>query len=408
VTGLDELLRRLTPQVVGTLVRRHGMFDLCEDAVQEALAVAASSWPEEGIPDNPRAWLVRVAARRLTDYVRADQARRRREEFHAASDYRWSPAADDPAEQDRDDSLALLFLCCHPALNLPSQIALTLRSVGGLTTEEIASAYFVPVSTMGQRISRAKQRLRDAGARFAMPTPDEAPDRLAAVLHVLYLVFNEGYRATAGESLVRTDLTTEAIRLTRQLHALLPDDGEVAGLLALMLLTDARRAVRVAPDGSVVPLSEQDRGAWDRDLIAEGVGLLSHALRHTPLGPYQLQAAIAAIHDEAPSTEATDWPQILGLYTLLEKIAPSPIVALGRAVALAMVSGPEAGLRVVSRLEDDRVLAKHHSLLAVRAHLSELAGETDQARDLFLAAARRTTSEPEKRYLERKARSLST
>jgi RNA polymerase sigma factor (sigma-70 family) len=406
---IEDVVRELAPQVLGLLVRRYGMFDLCEDAVQEALLAAVRQWPTDGLPEHPRAWLHTAAQRRLTDHVRGDSARRRREEADfvtQAPDARYSPAADETTPGD--DSLILLFLCCHPILTEPSQVALTLRSVGGLTTDEIASAYLVPSATMGQRISRAKKQLAQAGTSFTMPSSDELPARLDAVLRVLYLIFNEGYTVSSGPALSRPDLTTEAIRLTRALHRTLPSDGEVAGLLALMLLTEARHAARTGPDGALIPLADQDRTTWDRTLIDEGVALVSAALRGTPLGPYQLQAAIAAIHDEADDDASTDWPQILGLYDLLERIAPNPVVTLNRAVALAMVSGPSVALALLDDLASDLRLARHHRLPAVRGHLLAMAGQADTARDCFLAAARGTTSLPEKRYLEAKARALTS
>jgi RNA polymerase sigma factor (sigma-70 family) len=407
--AIDDLLRELAPQVLGVLVRRHGRFDLCEDAVQEALLAAAVQWPDEGLPDQPRGWLVTVASRRLVDQIRSEEARRRREEAVGAG------AANDPTDggglgQDRpgdhDDTLTLLFLCCHPSLSAPSQLALTLRAVGGLTTAEIARAFLVPEATMAQRISRAKQRIRAAGATFAPPPPAERDERLRVVLHVLYLVFTEGSTASTGPDLHRTDLTTEAIRLTRAVHRLLPDDGEVAGLLALMLLTDARRPARTRADGTLVPLAEQDRNRWRHDLAAEGCALVERTLATAPLGPYQLQAAIAAVHAEAARADDTDWPQILALYGLLERVAPNPVVTLNRAVAVAMVHGPKAGLDLLTTLEADDRLADHHRLHAVRAHLLELTGERDAARASYRAAADRTTSEPERRYLDARAARL--
>ncbi|MEP7177967.1 MAG: sigma-70 family RNA polymerase sigma factor [Pseudonocardiales bacterium] len=397
----EDLLRELTPQVLATLTRRQGMFDQCEDAVQEALLAAATQWPDAGIPANPRAWLLTVAERKLIDKIRSDAARRRREE--SADVVTQVPSADDERALDRDDSLTLLFMCCHPALTPPSQIALTLRSVGGLSTTQLAAAFLVPEATMAQRISRAKKVLRDAGAHFTMPSPDETPARLAAVLLVLYLIFNEGYTATSGRDLINIDLTAEATRLTRALHRLLPADGEVSGLLALMLLTDARRSARVSHDGTIVPLAEQDRTRWDHDLLTEGIELISTALTTSALGPYQLQAAIAAVHTEAADTASTDWPQILGLYALLDEIEPNPIVTLNRAIALAMVHGPRAGLRPLESLDTDERIVRHHRLPAVRAHLLEMAGDAAAARDEYLAAARRTTSLPEQRYLHAKA-----
>jgi RNA polymerase sigma factor (sigma-70 family) len=402
-------VRRLVPEVLSALVRRHGHFDACEDAVQEALLAAAAQWPVQGWPDNPKAWLVTVASRRLTDQLRSNAARRRREETEAA---RTPPPLDGADFGDagsppaRDDTLTLLFLCCHPALSPASQVALTLRAVGGLSTAEIAGAFLVPEATMAQRISRAKQRIKAAGATFELPPRAEHARRLGVVVHVLYLIFNEGYTATSGTQLVRAELTAEAIRLARQLHRVVPGNTEVAGLLALMLLTDARRPARTAPDGSLVPLSEQDRTLWNADAIAEGVALVTRALSTGPLGPYQLQAAIAAVHDEAPTAEATDWPQILALYALLERVAPNPMATLNRAVALAMVQGPAAGLAVLDTLStDDRIAASHH-LLSVRAHLLEMAGDHDAARAGYREAARRTTSEPERRHLLTRAARL--
>jgi len=388
---LEDLLRELTPQVLGVLVRRYGRFDACEDATQEALLRAATRWPVDGVPGNPRGWLVTVAAHRLLDELRGEQARRRREDavMPAAS-------AEPPApEPDRDDSLDLLFLCCHPALSTPSQIALTLRAVGGLTTAQIAAAFLVPEATMAQRISRAKQTIRTSGVPFG----DAGADRLGAVLHVLYLIFNEGYTATTGPDLTVPRLSDEAIRLMRSLRRLLPRDGEVAGLLALMLLTDARRLARVRPDGSPVLLADQDRSRWDRSRIAEGIALITEALPEGPVGPYQLQAAIAAVHDEAEHIDATDWPQILGLYELLEQVEPGPMVTLNRTVAVAMVHGPAAALDLLATVESDARLARHHRLFATRAHLLELAGDHAAAAADYREAARRTTSLPERRQL---------
>ena len=406
---VEGLLRELAPQVLGVLVRRYGQFDLCEDAVQEALLAAAVQWPADGVPERPRGWLVTVASRRMTDQVRGESARRRREEAVATAspaDEWVAPGADADLPAAADDTLTLLFLCCHPALSPPSQVALTLRAVGGLTTAQVARAFLVPEATMAQRISRAKQTIKAAGARFAMPPPAERPERLRVVLQVLYLVFNEGYTASSGPDLQRADLTTEAIRLARELHRLLPGDGEVAGLLALLLLTDARRPARSRPDGSLVPLAEQDRSRWDADAIAEGVALISSALARAPVGPYQLQAAIAAVHDEAARADDTDWRQILVLYELLAQVAPSPVVTLNHAVALAMVRGPEAGLELLATLDGDGRMAGNHRLEAVRAHLLELAGDTAAARERYRAAARHTTSLPEQRYLEGRAARL--
>ena len=397
---VEDLLHRLAPQVLGALVRRYGRFDACEDAVQEALLAAALQWPVEGEPDNPSGWLITVASRRLTDQLRSEHARRRREETLASE----VP----PGEAvDEDDTLTLLFMCCHPALSPPSQLALTLRAVGGLTTAQIASAFLVPEATMAQRISRAKQRIRATEIPFGMPPEPEWSERLRVVLHVLYLIFNEGYTATSGPDLQRLELTREAIRLTREVRRLLPEDGEVAGLLALMLLTDARRAARTRPDGALVPLAKQDRALWDRGLIREGVDLVSDTLARAPLGPYQAQAAIAAIHDEAPRAQDTDWPQILALYDVLERLSPNPMVTLNRAVAVAMVHGPQAGLRLLETLDDDDRVAAHHRLEVVRGHLLEMAGDHAAATTSYRTAARRTTSLPERRYLEGRAARLA-
>ncbi|MFE4053006.1 RNA polymerase sigma factor [Streptomyces sp. YIM B13518] len=408
----EDLLRELAPQVLGALVRRYGVFDACEDAVQEALLAAALQWPATGVPDNPRGWLVTVASRKLVDRIRSDSARRRREDTLALATPQaelLGHAADTVPDADRDDSLALLFLCCHPALSPASRIALTLRAVGGLTTAQIAAAFLVPEATMAQRISRAKQTVKTSGVPLAVPEGTDLTERLAAVRHVLYLVFNEGYTTTGGTDatgLTAPELSTEAIRLTRLLHRLVPDDTETAGLLALMLLTDARRPARTGPSGELVPLAEQDRGRWDRRLVAEGVDLISRTLPRGRVGPYQLQAAIAAVHDEAEDTDATDWPQILALYELLERFGPNPMVSLNRAVAVAMVHGPGAGLDLVTALEADRRTARHHRLLATRAHLLELLGDHEAAAASYREAARRTTSAPERRHLSARAHRL--
>ena len=406
---VEDLLRELAPQVLAALVRRYGQFQLCEDASQEALLAAALQWPSGGRPENPRGWLITVASRRLMDQVRSEQSRRTREELIAVatpqSELLGPPADAEPA--DSDDSLALLFGCCHPDLSSASRIALTLRAVGGLSTEQIAAAFGVPEATMAQRISRAKQTISGTGFDFSLPVGAERTERLRAVLHVLYLVFNEGYTATAGDALTVPTLSQEAIRLTRWLHRLLPDDGEVAGLLALMLLTDARRPARTRPDGSLVPLAEQDRQQWDQGQIAEGIALISAALPRGEVGPYQLQAAIAAVHDEAKTMADTDWPQILGLYDLLERAAPNPFTALNRAVAVAMVHGADAGLEVLATLATDNRMARHHRLLAARGHMRELAGDTDAAAADYLDAARRATSLPERRYLALQAARLT-
>jgi RNA polymerase sigma factor (sigma-70 family) len=408
VSGADveSLLRQLAPQVLGAVVRRYGNFDTAEDAVQEALLAAATQWPSDGVPDNPKGWLVTVAARRLTDLLRSEQARRRREDTVARWELPRQQADPTDSTADSDDTLILLFMCCHPALAAPAQIALTLRAVGGLTTAEVARAFMVSEATMTRRITRAKQQIKDSGIPFRLPARAERVERLAAVLHVLYLIFTEGYAATAGPSLHRVELSTEAIRLTRMVHKVLPDDGEVAGLLALMLLTDARRAARTNDTGELVPLAEQDRSLWNAAYIAEGVELITATLPRGIPGPYQLQAAIAAIHDEAASAEETDWPQIKALYEMLLQISDNPMVALNHAVAVAMADGPTAGLERVATLAADKQLAEDHRLYAVRAHLLEMTGDMAAARDAYLAAARRATNLPQQRYLNHRAAKL--
>jgi RNA polymerase sigma factor (sigma-70 family) len=405
---VEDLLRQLGPQVLGALVHRHGNLDICEDAVQEALLEASVAWSSNGVPERPWGWLVTVARRRLIDHVRSESARRTREDKiligAAPSELLAFPEGD---QIDRDDSLILLFMCCHPELTAPSQIALTLRAVGGLSTQEIARAFFVPESTMAQRISRAKQRIHEAGAAFSMPPPEELEDRIQVVRHVLYLIFNEGYTTSSGPDINRPELTKEAIRLTRDLHRLRPEDSETAGLLALMLLTEARRPARTTPSGDLVPLAQQDRTRWDQELIREGVTLVTDALTRGPLGANQIQAAIAAVHDEAERNEDTDWPQVLALYETLDQVAPNPMATINQAVAVAMVRGPLAGLALLASLHDDDRVANHHLLLAVRGHLLEMAGSAEAASEAFRAAARRTASLPEKRYLEMRASDAS-
>ncbi|TYB96371.1 RNA polymerase sigma factor [Micromonospora sp. WP24] len=406
---VEDLLRRLAPQVLGALVRRYGHFDTAEDATQEALIAAATGWPRNGVPENPRAWLIAVAARRLTDLLRREQARARREDLVARRVLpadRVAPAADRPPD-DGDDSLILLFLCCHPALSPAAQIALTLRAVGGLSTAEVARAFLVPEATMARRISRGKQRIRDSGVPFRMPTGVERRERLAVVLHVLYLIFNEGYTRTAGPGLLRADLAAEAVRLARLLHRLLPDEAEVAGLLALMLLTDARAPARIGPHGELVPMAEQDRSRWKADQIAEGVALVSAALPRGPVGPYQLQAAVAAVHDEARSAAETDWAQITALYEVLRDVTDSPMVALNHAVAVAMSRGAPAGLALLDGLATDSRLAGDPRLPAARAHLLELVGDRVAAEEAYRTAAGRSTNLAQQRYLHSRANRLT-
>jgi RNA polymerase sigma factor (sigma-70 family) len=403
-SDVEGLLRAVAPRALGALVRRRGDFEDAEDAMQEALLAAATEWSTSGLPDDPTAWLLRVADRRLIDAWRSNSARRRREET-SASDLSPTPAP------TSDDSLELLFLCCHPSLTLPSQIALTLRAVGGLSTEQIAHGFLVPATTIGQRISRAKATLR--GARFELPAPGDLPERIAAVAAVIYLIFTEGHTASSGASLERVDLADEAVRLGRLLIALVrthptlkDQEGEVAGLLSLMLLTQSRRAARTGPDGELVLLADQDRRLWDRALIDEGIALIESALSESPLGPYQLQAAIAAVHAEAATAETTDWRQILGLYDLLVALAPSPMTRLNRVVALAMVDGPAAGLLALDTAATDPSIADHHRTHAVRAHFLEDVGDTAGARDEYERAARLTHSIPERQHLLQRAACL--
>jgi len=407
----QDLLRDLAPQVLGVLVRRYRDFGGCEDAVQEALIAAATQWPAQGAPDNPKGWLITVATRRLTDQIRANAARRLREQLVVSlipADEQIALAADAAGVNEHDETLDLYFMCCHPALSPASQVALTLRAVGGLTTREIARAFMVPEATMGQRLSRAKQTIKAAGAAFPDVTPADRAARLPVVLRVLYLVFSEGYSASSGDRLFRVDLSIEAIRVARLLVQLLPDDPEAGGLLALMLLTDARRSARSGPNGELIPLDEQDRSTWDRDRIAEGHGILQRALAGGATGPYQIQAAIAALHDEAPSFDATDWAQIRELYGWLLRFDDSPMVRLSRAIALAMVDGPEAGLAALDEVAADPRMAENHRLDAARAHLLERAGRRAEAVEFFQLAARRATSIPEQRYLLLHAARLAT
>jgi RNA polymerase sigma factor (sigma-70 family) len=408
---VERLLRELAPQVLGAITRRPGDFALAEDAVQEALIAAAAQWPVQGIPRNPRGWLYHVAVRRTTDQLRSEMARRSREDAAAGelwAEWAFVPPPETDVGVDGDDTLVLLFMCCHPSLPPASAIALTLRAVGGLTTAEIARAFLVPEATMAQRISRAKQSIRTSGFPFALPADAEHPSRLRAVLHVLYLMFNEGHTSSAGPQLQRVDLSDEAMRLARVLRGLLPDDPEVMGLLALMLLTDARRGARTGANGELIPLDEQDRSLWHRCMITEGIELVSDALPRGAVGAYQLQAAVAAVHSEAANAEKTDWPQILALYDLLERISENPMVRLNRAIAVAMVHGPSAGLEQVDALAADPRLAGHYRLDAVRGHLHEMIGDRARAVVRYRAAAERTANIPERDYLRLRAARLAT
>jgi RNA polymerase sigma factor (sigma-70 family) len=403
----ERLLRELVPQVLGAVIRRFHDFAAAEDAVQEALVAAFTQWPQEGVPENPRAWLIRVASRRMLDYWRSEEARHNRETAVALEAQTLAPAADHELAMNQDDTLILFFMCCHPALTASSAVALTLRAVGGLTTAEIAHAFFVPEATMAQRISRAKQSIKTSDVRFSLPTPQEQAQRLRSVLHVLYLIFNEGYTSSSGPDLQRLELAHEAIRLARAVYASLFDDPEVTGLLALMLLTDARRAARTGAHGELIPLMEQDRSVWDQAEIAEGIELLTAALSKGRIGTYQLQAAIAAVHDEAPRPEDTDWPQILALYEQLKRISNNPMVTLNHAIAVAMVHGPRNGLDLLKPLDDDARVAAQHRLPAVRGHLLEMAGDREAAIAQYRLAASRTTSIPERNYLMTQVAKLS-
>jgi RNA polymerase sigma factor (sigma-70 family) len=395
----EHLLRELAPQVLGAVARRFQDFSSAEEAVQEAMIAAFTQWPQEGVPENPRGWLIQVACRRMSDQLRSELARRERETAVAAETERLASLFEIEADMDPDDTLILLFMCCHPALTPPSAIALTLRAVGGLTTAEIANAFLVPEATMAQRISRAKQTIKASGTPFRLPSPQERAGRLPAVLHVLYLIFSEGYASSIGSQLQRFDLSREAIRLTRNTKALLPDNAEVRGLLALMLLTDARRAARSGPDEELIPLDKQDRSLWDRVEISEGIELLTTALARGSVGLYQLQAAIAAVHDEAARVEDTDWPQVLALYELLKRVSPGPMVTLNHAIAATMVHGPAKGLELLRALDSDPRVAGHYRLDAVRAHLLEKLGDHQAAIKHYRIAAARTTSIPERNYL---------
>lgn len=395
----EHLLREFAPQVLGAVARRFRDFAAAEDAVQEAMLAAFTQWPQEGIPENPRGWLIQVASRRLTDQVRSEIARREREMAVAQEAEKVMPRIDVESDMDPDDTLILLFMCCHPALTTSSAIALTLRAIGGLTTAEIAKAFLVPEATMAQRISRAKQNIKASGVAFRLPAAEERAERLPAVLHVLYLIFNEGYASSSGPQLQRLDLAQEAIRLTRSMRHLLPENTEVAGLLALMLLTDARRAARTGSQEELIPLDKQDRTLWDRAEISEGIGLLTAALSKGTVGLYQLQAAIAAVHDEAARAEDTDWPQIVALYELLKRVSPGPMVTLNHAIAVAMVHGPAKGLELLRALESDDRVAGHYRLDAVRGHLLERLGDDENAIKHYRIAAARTTSIPERDYL---------
>jgi RNA polymerase sigma-70 factor (ECF subfamily) len=404
--ALERSFREESARALATLIRLLGDFELAEEALQDAFATAASTWPDAGVPASPRAWLVTVARRRAIDQLR----RAKRFEARARSLEPSLPVSSaDPAEPDavEDDRLRLVFTCCHPALAPEAQVALTLRTVCGLTTEEIARAFLVPLPAMAQRLVRAKGKIRKAGIPYTVPSPDAFGERLESVLAVVYLVFNEGYAATAGDSMVRRELCREAIRLGRLLLELGADPAEwreAEALLALMLLHDARRDARTAQDGTLVLLEEQDRALWDQVAISEGLRRVERSLRAGRAGPYALQAAIAALHSRASRPSETDWRQIAALYGLLAHVLPTPVVELNRAVAVAMVDGPERGLLLLDALEARGELVGYHLLPAARADLLRRLGRLDEARDAYRAAAGLATLEPERRFLEARAR----
>jgi len=409
--AVEHLLRTEAPQVLGALVRRFGHFEFAEDAVQEALLAASQAWPAQGVPQDPRSWLIRIGYRRMVDLLRSDQARRQREQRTGLAEAVMRvPGRQPQPVPGTDDSLTLLLLCCHPALSTASQVALTLRAVGGLTTAEIAHAFGTSESTMGTRISRAKAQLAKAGARFTAPTDTDRSSRIAAVMQVLYLIFNEGYTASAGRQLGRVDLTGEAIRLARMLRDLLPDDAEATGLLALMLLTEARRPARTTSQDELVPLDDQDRTQWNVELIREGTELIDGVWGRRQVGPYQLQAAVAAVHACALSPEQTDWPQIAALYLWLERLNPTGPVRLSRVVAVAKAYGPARGLALLDEVNrrhrlDQEPLTRQRER-AVRAHLVQLTGDAAGAATLYREAAELTNNQVERRYLRGRADAL--